>query len=161
MSKDSRITSCAINVLVRIIVFVLYYLLLISIGVYLIVLAISTFYNEEYSAMSDRVLMGILYGFIAASGIKMLIAKKIDFNQPKNIFVASVVLVAGIGGLTFKFGNPNAPVITITSVAVAMILGILLNFALKDDVKHNSAADIELENKERKSLGQYDIPQDK
>ena len=103
----------------------------------------------------------ILYGFIAASGIKMLIAKKIDFNQPKNIFVASVILVAGIGGLTFKFGNPAAPVITITSVAVAMILGILLNFALKDDVKHNSAADIELENKERKSLGQYDIPQDK
>lgn len=103
----------------------------------------------------------ILYGFIAASGIKMLIAKKIDFNQPKNIFVASVILVAGIGGLTFKFGNPNAPIITITSVAVAMILGILLNFALKDDVKHNSAADIELENKERKSLGQYDIPQDK
>lgn len=103
----------------------------------------------------------ILYGFIAASGIKMLIAKKIDFNQPKNIFVASVILVAGIGGLTFKFGNPTAPVITITSVAVAMILGILLNFALKDDVKHNSAADIELENKERKSLGQYDIPQDK
>lgn len=103
----------------------------------------------------------ILYGFIAASGIKMLIAKKIDFNQPKNIFVASVILVAGIGGLTFKFGNPTAPVITITSVAVAMILGILLNFALKDDVKHNSAADIELENKERKSLGQYDLPQDK
>ena len=103
----------------------------------------------------------ILYGFIAASGIKMLIAKKIDFNQPKNIFVASVILVAGIGGLTFKFGNPAAPVITITSVAVAMILGILLNFALKDDVKHNSAADIALENKERKSLGQYDIPQDK
>jgi len=103
----------------------------------------------------------ILYGFIAASGIKMLIAKKIDFNQPKNIFVASVILVAGIGGLTFKFGNPTAPVITITSVAVAMILGILLNFALKDDVKHNSAADIELENKERKSLGQYDIPQEK
>lgn len=103
----------------------------------------------------------ILYGFIAASGIKMLIAKKIDFNQPKNIFVASVILVAGIGGLTFKFGNPTAPIITITSVAVAMILGILLNFALKDDVKHNSAADIELENKERKSLGQYDIPQDK
>ena len=31
----------------------------------MIVLAISTFYNEEYSAMSDRVLMGILYGFIA------------------------------------------------------------------------------------------------
>ncbi len=103
----------------------------------------------------------ILYGFIAASGIKMLIAKKIDFNQPKNIFVASAILVAGIGGLTFKFGDANNPFITITSVAAAMILGILLNLILKDDVKHNSAADIELENKERKSLGQYDISQDK
>ena len=107
----------------------------------------------------------ILYGFIAASGIKMLIAKKIDFNQPKNIFVASAILVAGIGGLTFKFGAPlelaTSPAVTITSVAAAMILGILLSLILKDDVKHNSAADIELENKERKSLGQYDIPQDK
>jgi uracil permease len=107
----------------------------------------------------------ILYGFIAASGIKMLIAKKIDFNQPKNIFVASAILVAGIGGLTFKFGAPlelaTSPAVTITSVAAAMILGILLSLILKDDVKHNSAADIELENKERKSLGQYDFPQDK
>lgn len=82
----------------------------------------------------------ILYGFIAASGVKMLIGQKVDFNVPKNIFVASVILVAGIGGLAFKFGvprdlglaNPNSPIITITSVATAMILGILLNFILKD-----------------------------
>lgn len=45
----------------------------------------------------------ILYGFIASSGVKMLIQEKMDFNKPKNIFIASVILVAGIGGLAFNF----------------------------------------------------------
>lgn len=74
----------------------------------------------------------ILYGFIASSGVKMLIKEKIDFNNQKNIFIASVILVSGIGGLAFKFGNPENPIITITSIAVAMILGIILNAMLKD-----------------------------
>lgn len=69
----------------------------------------------------------ILYGFIASSGVKMLINNKIDFGKTKNIFVASVILVAGIGGLNITVGS-----ITITSTAVAMILGILLNVILKD-----------------------------
>lgn len=74
----------------------------------------------------------ILYGFIASSGVKMLIKEKIDLTNQKNIFIASAILVSGIGGLTLKFGNPDSPVITITSVAVAMILGILLNVILVD-----------------------------
>ena len=69
----------------------------------------------------------ILYGFIASSGVKMLVNNKIDFGNTKNIFVASVILVAGIGGLKFSVGA-----ITITSTAVAMILGIVLNIILKD-----------------------------
>ena len=69
----------------------------------------------------------ILYGFIASSGVKMLVNNKIDFGNTKNIFVASVILVAGIGGLKFSVGA-----ITITSTAVAMILGIVLNIVLKD-----------------------------
>lgn len=72
----------------------------------------------------------ILYGFIASSGVKMLLAEKIDFNKSKNIFIASVILVAGIGGLTLKFGSATNPTITITSTAVAMLLGILLNLIL-------------------------------
>lgn len=71
----------------------------------------------------------ILYGFIASSGVKMLINNKINFGNTKNIFVASVILVAGIGGLNITVGS-----ITITSTAVAMILGILLNIILKDKV---------------------------
>lgn len=74
----------------------------------------------------------ILYGFIASSGVKMLIKEKIDLTNQKNIFIASTILVSGIGGFALKFGNPNSPVITITSVAVAMILGIVLNFILVD-----------------------------
>ena len=79
----------------------------------------------------------ILYGFIASSGVKMLINEKIDFNSQKNIFIASAILVSGIGGLAFKFGDPSSPVITITSVAVAMILGIVLNVILVDKKENN------------------------
>ena len=74
----------------------------------------------------------ILYGFIASSGVKMLIQEKVNFNKTKNIFVASVILVAGIGGFAWLFGDPTNPTITITSTAVAMFLGIFLNFILKD-----------------------------
>ena len=66
-----------------------------------------------------------LYGFIAVSGLKMV--QKVDLNKNKNLFVASVILIAGIGGLTLTFGK-----VTITSVACALILGILANLLLKN-----------------------------
>ena len=76
----------------------------------------------------------ILYGFIASSGVKMLISDKIDMGKTKNIFISSVILVAGIGGLTLKFGSDGkgGSLIQITSIAVSMILGIVMNFILKD-----------------------------
>ena len=71
-----------------------------------------------------------LYGFIAVSGLKML--QKVDLNENKNLFVASVILIAGIGGLTLNFGA-----VTLTSIACALILGILTNIMLsrKSDKK--------------------------
>ncbi|MCQ3035300.1 MAG: uracil permease [Bacilli bacterium] len=83
----------------------------------------------------------VLYGFIASSGVKMLIAEKVDFGKAKNIFVASAILVAGIGGLAFKFGDPLNPTIQITSVAVAMILGIVLNVCLREKKADSSTED--------------------
>jgi uracil permease len=74
----------------------------------------------------------VLYGFIASSGVKMIMNKKVDFNVTRNIFIAAAILVSGIGGLTLKFGDVSAPTIQITSTAVAMILGIILNFVLKE-----------------------------
>lgn len=74
----------------------------------------------------------LLYGFIASSGVKMLINEKIDMSITKNILVTSVILVTGIGGLVVKFGDVNQPVVQITSIAVSMILGIVLNAILKE-----------------------------
>ena len=65
-----------------------------------------------------------LYGFIAVSGLKMV--QGVNLNQNKNLFVVSVILIAGIGGLTVSFGK-----ITITSVACALILGIITNLMLR------------------------------
>ena len=61
-----------------------------------------------------------LYGFIAVSGLKMI--QKVDLNDNRNLFVVSVILIAGIGGLSLSFGQ-----VTITSVACALILGIVTN----------------------------------
>ena len=65
-----------------------------------------------------------LYGFIAVSGLKMV--QKVDLSQSKNLFVVSVILIAGIGGLTLTFGK-----VTLTAVACALLLGILANLLLQ------------------------------
>ena len=64
-----------------------------------------------------------LYGFIAVSGLKMV--QKVDLEQNKNLFVVSTILIAGIGGLTLTFGQ-----VTLTSIACALILGIIVNLIL-------------------------------
>ena len=66
-----------------------------------------------------------LYGFIAVSGLKMI--KNVDLEQNRNLFVVSTIFICGIGGLTLTFGQ-----ITITSIACALILGILTNLLLKN-----------------------------
>ncbi|MGN0661122.1 MAG: uracil-xanthine permease family protein [Oscillospiraceae bacterium] len=64
-----------------------------------------------------------LYGFIAVSGLKMI--KDVDLDKNKNLFVVSVILIAGIGGFTLTFGK-----VTLTEVACALILGIITNLVL-------------------------------
>lgn len=61
-----------------------------------------------------------LYGFIAVSGLKMI--QEVDLGDNKNLFVVAVILICGIGGLTVSFGK-----VTLTSIACALILGILTN----------------------------------
>jgi uracil permease len=82
------------------------------------------FVNSIPSCVMGGVCMA-LYGFIAVSGLKMVQA--VDLNKNKNLFVVSVILIAGIGGLTLNFGS-----VTITSIACALILGILTNIMLKN-----------------------------
>ena len=64
-----------------------------------------------------------LYGFIAVSGLKMI--QDVDLGQNKNLFVVAVILICGIGGLSISFGK-----VTITSIACALILGIITNLIL-------------------------------
>ena len=64
-----------------------------------------------------------LYGFIAVSGLKMI--QSVDLGDNRNLFVVSVILIAGVGGLTVSFGK-----VTLTEVACALILGILTNLIL-------------------------------
>ena len=80
------------------------------------------FVNSIPSCVMGGVCMA-LYGFIAVSGLKMV--QKVDLEQNRNLFVVSVILIAGIGGLTLTFGK-----VTLTSVACALILGILANIML-------------------------------
>lgn len=82
------------------------------------------FVNSIPSCVMGGVCMA-LYGFIAVSGLKMV--QDIDLNQNKNLFVVSTILIAGIGGLTLTFGK-----ITITSIASALILGIIVNLLVKN-----------------------------
>ena len=65
-----------------------------------------------------------LYGFIAVSGLKML--QPVDLNKNANLFTASVILIAGVGGLSLSFTTGFGD-ITITTVACALILGVITN----------------------------------
>ncbi len=73
-----------------------------------------------------------LYGFIAVSGLKML--QKVDLENNANLFTASVILIAGIGGMAMAIGK-----VTLTSIACALILGIIVNVVLNRKKADNTA----------------------
>ena len=97
-------------------------------AIYCIVLSFfgpfTAFVNSIPSCITGGVCIA-LYGFIAVSGLKMV--QKVDLGDNRNLFVVAAILVPGIGGLSLKFGNPAAPVIEISAIATALILGILVN----------------------------------
>ncbi len=76
-----------------------------------------------------------LYGFIAVSGLKMI--QDVDLGLNKNLFVVATILICGIGGLVVSFGH-----VTLTSIACALILGILANIFLSH-AKEEEPADKE------------------
>ena len=81
-----------------------------------------------------------LYGFIAVSGLNML--RGIDLGESKNLFVVCSILISGIGGLSLKFGadaNGENPVITISAIATALIIGIIVNVCFNKQEAKDSA----------------------
>ena len=73
-----------------------------------------------------------LYGFIAVSGLKMI--QKVDLNENNNLFVVSTILVTGVGGMALSFGQ-----VTVTAIACALILGILVNLLVNVRTKKGAA----------------------
>ncbi len=95
------------------------------------ILAILVSFVSPFVAFLDSIpgcVMGgvciTLYGFIAVSGLKMI--QKVNLENNKNLFVASVILITGIGGMSMAIGE-----VYITTIACALILGILTNLMLK------------------------------
>jgi len=72
-----------------------------------------------------------LYGFIAVSGLKMI--QKVDLEDNANLFTVAAILIPGIGGMAMSIGN-----VTITSIACALIFGIITNVVLSRKKKSDA-----------------------
>ncbi len=80
------------------------------------------------STIPTAVLGGIsilLFGIIASSGLRMFVENKVDFGNNRNMVIASVILVIGIGGAKIAFGS-----FVLSGMALAAIVGVLLNIIL-------------------------------
>lgn len=88
---------------------------------------------ELIGSMPSAIVGGIsfiLYGMISAIGVRNVVENQVDFTKSRNLIIAAVILVCGLGfsdGLTFAVGGTS---ITLTSLAIAAIAGIVLNAVL-------------------------------
>lgn len=86
------------------------------------------------SSIPSPVLGGVsilLYGFISVNGLKILIQNKVDFENTKNVIVASSMLVLGLGGAAISIVTKNISV-SISGMSLAALVGILLNLFIKE-----------------------------
>ncbi|WP_040950063.1 uracil permease [Gorillibacterium massiliense] len=80
-------------------------------------------------SIPDPVLGGVsllLFGVIAASGIRMLVESKVDYNKPTNLILTTIVLVIGISGTKFSWGN-----FELKGMGLATVIAILLSLLFK------------------------------
>ena len=102
-------------------------------AVYAIILSFSPKFAAVIGSMPSAIIGGvsfILYGMISAIGVRNVVENHVDFTKSRNLIIAAVILVSGLGfsdGLTFTVGGTS---VTLTSLAIAAILGILLNAIL-------------------------------
>lgn len=100
---------------------------------YAVVLSFLPKFSEIISSLPSAIIGGVsfmLYGMISAIGVRNVVENKVDFTQSRNLIIAAVILVSGLGfsnGLTFTIGTTS---ITLTGLAIAAIAGILLNAVL-------------------------------
>lgn len=93
---------------------------------------ISTIPNAVVGGMSI-----LLYGIIASNGLKVMIEEQIDFNQVRNLIIASAMLVIGLGGAVLDLGY-----LTFSGTALSAIVGIVLNLILPAEVNFQADRDV-------------------
>lgn len=93
---------------------------------------ISTIPNAVVGGMSI-----LLYGIIASNGLKVMIEEQIDFNQVRNLIIASAMLVIGLGGAVLDLGF-----LTFSGTALSAIVGIVLNLILPAEVNFQADRDV-------------------
>lgn len=102
-------------------------------AVFAIILSFIPKVAEIIGSMPSAIVGGvsfILYGMISAIGVRNIVENKVDFTKSRNLIIAAVILVCGLGfsgGLTFHVMGTD---ITLTSLAIAAIAGIVLNAVL-------------------------------
>lgn len=87
------------------------------------------------STIPSAVLGGVsllLYGFIAVNGLKVLIKNQVNFENSKNVVVASSMLVLGLGGATISIVSGDFS-LAISGMSLASIVGIILNICIPND----------------------------
>ena len=100
---------------------------------YAIILSFIPKVAEIIASMPSAIVGGvsfILYGMISAIGVRNVVENKVDFTKSRNLIIAAVILVSGLGftdGLTFNVFGAS---VTLTSLAIAAIAGIVLNLIL-------------------------------
>ena len=106
-------------------------------GIIAIIIGFLGKFTALVSTIPNAVLGGVsllLYGFIAVNGLKVLIKNKVDFELPKNVVVASSMLVLGLGGAAISIISGDLSV-TISGMSLASIIGIILNIIIPNGNK--------------------------
>lgn len=102
-------------------------------AIYAIVLSAIPKVAELIGSLPASIIGGIsfmLYGMISAIGVRNVVENHVDFKKSRNLIIAAVIMVSGLGfsdGLTFNIGSTS---VTLTSLAIAAIAGVILNAIL-------------------------------
>ena len=102
-------------------------------AVYAVILSFSPQFDALVNSIPSAIVGGvsfILYGMISAVGVRNVVENKVDLTKSRNLIIAAVIMVCGLGfsnGITFQVGGA---VIKLTALAIAAIAGVLLNAIL-------------------------------
>ena len=123
---------------------------------YAIILSFSPKFDALVNSIPTAIVGGVsfvLYGMISAVGVRNVVENKVDLTKSRNLIIAAVIFVSGLGfsstgGITFAVGSAE---ITLTGLAIAALCGVILNAILPGndyefgtDLKGDTAVNFEV-----------------